>query len=269
MFCGNCGKELEEGAVFCPYCGTKLGSDNEGEDNGQMQEPAQELKTVQKSTGKADVLKHKRFTKKIWIPVILVVCLIVGYFGYQKIVKDTIRSEIEDTLSYIQNGLDAETADQVLYTAVPQLVGNEMISNLILDNVSGEDVVDVCRAMMRYMNYEVTDVTKVESGHYQAVVRIVNLNNELVISHAVDLFGERYNTDILGAFTQLFSDLGADKSQLIAEMMTQSADDYYAAGNESYWISNEYTIDIVKDNGEWVPSLDIASFACGCLGLNL
>ena len=23
MFCGNCGKELEEGALFCKYCGAK------------------------------------------------------------------------------------------------------------------------------------------------------------------------------------------------------------------------------------------------------
>lgn len=27
MYCRNCGKELNEGAVFCPYCGTKTGND--------------------------------------------------------------------------------------------------------------------------------------------------------------------------------------------------------------------------------------------------
>ncbi len=28
MFCGNCGKELPDGSVFCLYCGTQLGNTN-------------------------------------------------------------------------------------------------------------------------------------------------------------------------------------------------------------------------------------------------
>lgn len=40
MFCQNCGKQLEEGSRFCPYCGAKNGPEPEQEKQQQQQQNA-------------------------------------------------------------------------------------------------------------------------------------------------------------------------------------------------------------------------------------
>lgn len=273
MFCGYCGKELENGADFCPYCGGKLGMD--GATQSENQEPVENGDAVwenEKKTGglMSDGSGHKKYMKFILIPVILVICLVAGYFGYQKIVEEKITSEIENTLNMVKNGVSPEQADQLLISVVPRLVDSEMVSEFILNNVSGEDVMDVYQSMMRYMSYEVVDVQKVESDHYQAVVRIDNLNNTLVASYAFEILKERYTSgDFLGNIGRIIGDIGSDKSQVIAEVMTLAADTCYGTGDASYWISQQYTIDIVKYDGKWVPEGDLQSFVCACLGLNI
>lgn len=275
MFCGYCGKELENGADFCPYCGGKLGMDGAG--RSENQEPVKNDDDVLANERKSDGLTsdrsgagNRKYVKMILAPVILVICLIAGYFGYQKIVEEKITSEIENTLELVKNGVSPEQADQILVSVVPELVGSEMLSNFILNNVSGEDVMDVYQSMMRYMSYEVIDVQKVESDHYQAIVRIDNLNNALVASYAFEILKARYTSDdFLGNIGRVIGDIGSDKSQIIAEVMTQAADACCGSGDSSYWISQQYTIDIVKYEGEWVPEGNLQSFACACLGLNL
>lgn len=261
MYCGNCGKEIKDESAFCPYCGVKIGSGSCERRSVQADEKSAEMKPA-----KINLLK-KGGKRKIWVSIILVVCLIAGYFGYTKVVEYTISSEIEQKLAWVQNGVDAETAEKILIDAVPQLVGDEWISNFILTSVKGEDVIDVYYAMMRYMSYEVVDVTKVEFNHYQAVVRIHNLKNALVAARAVDIFMERYNTDLLGKAMQVLDDVTSDKSKLVAEMMQQAADDYYSIADDSCWISKEHVIDITKNNGEWVTSLDYEALIYNCLGL--
>ena len=39
MFCKNCGKEIAEGTVFCPKCGTKLSDKPNTTGTGQTSEP--------------------------------------------------------------------------------------------------------------------------------------------------------------------------------------------------------------------------------------
>ena len=39
MFCKNCGKEIAEGTVFCPECGTKLSDKPNTTGTGQTSEP--------------------------------------------------------------------------------------------------------------------------------------------------------------------------------------------------------------------------------------
>lgn len=258
MFCGNCGKKLEEGVVFCPYCGVKPGTDNEKQTAG----PKPDILKVHAG-------KKGKMTKKILIPIILVFCLIAGYFGYQKIVENRITSEIENVMSDVKSGPDAETMEQILSEAVTQFAGNGMISDLILSNVSGEDVADIYQSLIRYMSYEIGDVQKIESGHYQVVVKINNLNNKLVASRALDLFMERYDTDVFGMISRGISDLNSDKSRLIAELICQAADEYYAASDESCWISSENMIDIVKSDGEWAPQVDKQKLIFGCLGIEI
>ena len=262
MFCGNCGKEMKEGAGFCSNCGKKIGASGAGTSQSSQ------LKDAQKNTVKTKRSKTSNAQKKIWISVILVICLAAGYFGYQKIVEHVIATKIDQSMTMVQNGVDNETADQILEYVVPQMVGDEMISDIILDNVTGEDVMDVYHALIRYMDYEVVEVTRVEQGHYQAAVQIYNLNNGVVATHATDVFMERYNVGLLGKVGQFLNDVSADKSQLIAEVVSQAADDCYESGDESYWVSSKQVIDVVYHDGEWTPDLDIESFAYSCLGLN-
>ena len=139
--------------------------------------------------------------------------------------------------------------------------------NFLLQFVSGEDVMDIYHAMIRHLEYEVVDVEMVEFGHYQAHVRIANLNNSLVAGRAVELFKARYNKGLIGNALQGLSDLGSDKSQLVAEILMQSSDDYYEAEDSSYWIVKDVAINIVKENGQWTPTLDFEALIYACLGL--
>ena len=91
-------------------------------------------------------------------------------------------------------------------------------------------MLDIYHAMIRHLEYEVIDVERVEFGHYQAHVRIANLDNGRVAARAVELFKARYDKGLIGTVVQGARDLVSDKSQLAAEMLTQSSDDYYEAG---------------------------------------
>ena len=263
MFCGNCGKEIKVEADFCPYCGKQFGGDDSKQDDGQRE--------AKQPSGRESVQRPragaKPSKKKIWIPLVLIVSLVVGYFGYQKVMEKAITDTIEGTFAQVQNGMDAQMAEQLLVQVLPQIVGNETISNFLLQFVSGEDVMDIYHAMIRHLEYEVVDVEMVEFGHYQAHVRIANLNNSLVAGRAVELFKARYNKGLIGNALQGLSDLGSDKSQLVAEILMQSSDDYYEAEDSSYWIVKDVAINIVKENGQWTPTLDFEALIYACLGL--
>ena len=47
----------------------------------------------------------------------------------------------------------------------------------------------------------------------------------------------------------------------------QSSDDYYEAEDSSYWIVKDVAINIVKENGQWTPTLDFEALIYACLGL--
>lgn len=264
MFCGNCGKEIKVEADFCPYCGKQFGGDGSKQDEGQreMRQTSSERERVQRS--RSGVKPSK---KKIWIPLVVIISLVVGYFGYQKVMEKAIASTIEGTFAQVQNGIDAQVAEQVLVQVVPEIVGNETISNAILSCVSGEDVMDIYYAMIRHLDYTVVDVKMAEFGQYQAQVRIQNLNNGLVAARAFELYKASYDKGLLGNIRQGARDLFSDKSQLIAEMLMKSSDECYAAGDSSYWIVQDVAINIVKENGKWVPKLDPTALIYACLGL--
>lgn len=264
MFCGNCGKEIKVGVDFCPYCGKQFGEGDVKQNGGQVEAKPQpfERNGVQKSR-----VTVKSTKKKLWIPIVLCVALVVGYFGYQKMMEKAITARIEEAFYQVQHGMDAQMAEQMLVQVVPQIVGNETISNFLLKLVRGEDVMDVYNAMIRYLNYEVVDVERVEFGHYQAYVRVANINNGLVAARAVELFKARYDKGFWGKVIQGASDFGSDKSQLIAEILMESADDYYETGDSSYWNVRDFTIDIVKENEEWVPVVEYEKLIYACLGL--
>ena len=83
MFCGNCGKEIKVEADFCPYCGKQFGGDDSKQDDGQRE--------AKQPSGRESVQRPragaKPSKKKIWIPLVLIVSLVVGYFGYQKVME--------------------------------------------------------------------------------------------------------------------------------------------------------------------------------------
>lgn len=67
MFCSNCGKELADGAKFCPDCGTPIVS-------------GENALTAEEKTEKADTKKLKT-KKRIIIPVIIILVVIIAAVG--------------------------------------------------------------------------------------------------------------------------------------------------------------------------------------------
>lgn len=70
MFCGNCGKQLQEGAKFCPACGTATyQEENHHVEQQIVEEPAKE------SVVDTPPVKPKS-RKALWIPIVAVACVV-------------------------------------------------------------------------------------------------------------------------------------------------------------------------------------------------
>lgn len=65
-FCGNCGNELREGAVYCPKCGTAVGN-----------------------TNRSNGTSSKSYVKWIGALALLAVLCVGGYFGYNALSSDS------------------------------------------------------------------------------------------------------------------------------------------------------------------------------------
>jgi hypothetical protein len=123
---------------------------------------------------------------------------------------------------------------------------------------------------MRYMSYQITDVQKVEANHYRITIEVSNLNNKLMAVETGKKYVSRYfGNGKVGAATQLLDDLATDKSKKIASLYEEVSDSYYSTGDQQYFSTCIYTIDVQKVNGEWVPSCDegLDSFLMDCAGL--
>ena len=246
MFCGNCGRETKEETEFCPYCGAIVG------ENGKIMMPQMET-------------KKKRMKKTSWIPIVLVICVVIGVVSYQMLAKEKIKVGIEEQINYVKNGGDPALLDEVLQQIIPQVIGSEAVGNMILSCVRGEDVQDIAQAMMCFMNAEVMDVKMVRFNEFQASVRIVNLNNLDVLERTGQMMMEEYFS--FGGAIQGVRDLMGDKSKILSQFIIAAGNDCYNSSYDGKWIQNDLVMTFRYENGEWRYYFDQKSFIFACLGL--
>lgn len=85
MYCGNCGKEIEDGSTFCPMCGTKI-------------EDAQNVKS------NGNNLKVKK-TVKLLLPIVaIIVVAFAGIKIFSYIQSIPSKEEIQMAANNLQNG---------------------------------------------------------------------------------------------------------------------------------------------------------------------
>lgn len=66
MYCINCGKQLQDGAKFCPACGTQV----------HVKEPNVEEQYAENNSLSEKIFETKAAKKAIWISIVAVICLI-------------------------------------------------------------------------------------------------------------------------------------------------------------------------------------------------
>lgn len=114
MFCGECGKKLEDEAKFCPYCGSPV----ETEDEEVVLDPQVEEVTEEPLEEEDDLTeKTKGKTKKIVIIVLLLIILAVAAFFtwklfFAKTANDQAASTTEATTGKNTEGDSVVTDDK-------------------------------------------------------------------------------------------------------------------------------------------------------------
>lgn len=254
MFCTNCGKEVNDTALFCPYCGMSF-----------QESPGT---AVKENTNKGLSGKAKKL-------LIVLVIIIIGIFATLSMARkaelSAVRLIADNYMNTIKTGLDEETMDKLVDEMIYASVSNETIASYLTSNINGEDVLDIYAVVMRYMDYSITNVDKVEPGYYQVTIQVTNLNNKIVATETAKYFIERYTGGgKLGAIIQLIEDLSSDKSQTIASLYGEVADYYYSQNSEQYFLTGEYVIDVEKVDDKWVPSCDqgLDTFVMNCAGIS-
>ena len=79
-FCGNCGNELREGAMYCPKCGTAVGN-----------------------TNRSNGTSSKSYVKWIGALALLAVLCVGGYFGYNALSSDSPGEVAVKAYSYLKD----------------------------------------------------------------------------------------------------------------------------------------------------------------------
>ena len=102
-------------------------------------------------------------------------------------------------------------------------------------------------------------------------MHVENMDNPRVAKVAWNEFIGRYSgLGIIDAVKQAKDDLQYDKSETIAAYIKNASDDLYYEDRASYIIGGDHTIDVIKDNGEWVPVFNdgIEAFIFDCAGID-
>lgn len=89
MYCQKCGKQIEEGSRFCPYCGSK-----------NMSEPEQEREKQQP----APVKKEKKERKKRKAPVMIIAIVVLFILGISIFSGGDSSTSKEELIALVQNG---------------------------------------------------------------------------------------------------------------------------------------------------------------------
>lgn len=271
MFCKKCGKEINNDASFCPYCGTVIMQEQPIADDSVI---TKERSAVDRSAmdkipmyGK----NRKQKKKRKFLPFFIVIAIIVLIFPIKNYIEKTIvKSIAEDYLQMVKDGPDAETMDDIVVQLLYGFTGSTTLTNLVHSQIKGEDVRDLYDAVMLHMDYEVKNVEKIGSGHYRITVRIENMNNVTVASEAWKLFISRYKDG--GFFDGLKlakEDLLSDKSTMISSFIIEASNDLYAHDKISNMVAGIHIIDVIKTDDGWDPSFEngVDTFIFDCAGI--
>ena len=116
MYCGNCGTQNDDRAMFCQNCGAKLEGGAGGNQNQQWQQNI-DYSYQNEIPGQISIQGKKKGKLKILIPAIAVVAVVLilifsltGRRGYKKTVEN-----------YVQGALDGDIEKVV---SVPRVISN-------------------------------------------------------------------------------------------------------------------------------------------------
>ena len=251
MFCYKCGKEINEEALFCTYCGTSI---HEG--------------IAAKRIENSNV---KRGKKWIVLFIIITVVVIVIAFPVRFTVEKTIvKSVAENYLQKIKDGPSAETIDEMIVQLLYEATESKTITSLIHSKIKGQDLKDIYDSLMLHYSYKVTEVERISSDHYRITVHIENMNNALVASQAwSDYKGKYDDCGLVDGTNQLMEDLKGDISIHIAGHIEEASDDLFRLNYAGNSTAGTYVIDVEKKDDDWIPRFEdgVASFIFDCAGI--
>ena len=254
MYCKKCGKQINNNAAFCPFCGCKM--DNK-QSNSNALYPIHQIAT-----------KKKLLTMMaLAIAVILLIAFPLRYTVEKAIVK----SIAADKMQMIKDGPSAETMDEIVVEILHEFTGSDLATEFLHNQITGEDIKDVYASLMTHMTYKIKKVDRVDSKHYRITVYVENIDNKKVASRAWGLFSERYDgLDILEKLAQAKADWTSDKSSTISDYISDAADQLYHSDKMANTLSGEYVISATKEDDEWKISFEggAESFILNCAGIS-
>ena len=103
MYCSNCGNEMPEGTVFCPKCGTKVGTNGEANSQGEntfVQPSVTNASGAMNMTNQTCVSKSKKpIIKKWWFwgIIVIIAIIVISTLGGSSEETDSSSLEINDS----------------------------------------------------------------------------------------------------------------------------------------------------------------------------
>lgn len=118
MYCGNCGNKLDDGVVFCPYCGASTQDDTgSGFHEGNMQDAV--YGNIQQYGGQNFGNKQKPIYKQWWFWILIALLVVVAAESVVLILKSTDESNGEAqgntqeiTAEDTEDGIDVISPEQ-------------------------------------------------------------------------------------------------------------------------------------------------------------
>ena len=243
MFCSKCGKEISEGAAFCPNCGNQIGLTNH---------VTQTSASVGSSNLPASSLPRPKKKRKsaIIIGIVLVIAVTTLFFARTAMEENAVKIAVNYRMEEIKTGVSDETIDILIQNLVNS-TDNRIISFLGNYVVDGSDINDIYYALVNHLYYETRDVKKIEKDHYQVQIYVENTNNRIVFLNAINsIEGDFSDSSLWDKLSLGYEIYQNDITKYIATKMIEEQEKLDAA----FYVSGIYTLDIYKSDGKWLVS---------------
>ena len=211
MFCGNCGAQNEDNAVFCAGCGANLKADA----------PAENAAPVENAAAGADKNKKVGIIAVAGVAAVAVIALIVliaslaGGKGYEK-----------TAVKYYKAVFDADA--EAVFDLVPKKVINYMKEEMDIDN-------DDYKEMIEEATEELEDAFETLEDRYGKKPKI-----EIEVEDADD-FDEDDLEDLQDAYEDM--DVKVSDAKYVDVEVSVKGED----GKER----NDFTLTVIKVGGSW------------------